>query len=139
MWLSFVCFLCFLFFLCVFLFLVCLFFNLCLFVSLPGDDVLCWLFSCSFSSVCFPFFFFLDMFLVWFGLVCFCLSCDHGWIHRGSVNVRYNNNKDFSLNNNSCSTTIPSPVAQSLAFPLFRQNAYPVLFMNLALCFVARM
>ena len=44
-------------FLCVFLFLVCHFFNLCLFVSLPGDDVLCWLFSCSFPSVCFPFFF----------------------------------------------------------------------------------
>ena len=62
-------FLMFLFFLCVFLFLVCLFFNLCLFVSLPGDDVLCWLFSCPFSSVCFPFFFFLDMFLVWFGLI----------------------------------------------------------------------
>ena len=42
-------------------------------------------------------------------------------------------------NNNSCSTTIPAPVDQSLAFPLFRQNAYPVSFMNLALCFVARM
>ena len=54
----------------VFISVSCLFlFNLYLFVFLPGDDVLCWVFSCSFSSVCFPFFFFLDMFLVWFGLV----------------------------------------------------------------------
>ena len=55
---------------CVCIFVSCFFlFNLCFFVSLPDDDVLCWLFSCSFSSVCFRFFFFLDMFLVWFGLV----------------------------------------------------------------------
>ena len=56
-----------LFYLCIFV--SCLFiFNLCLFVSLPGDDVLCWLFSCSFFSVCFPFFFsgYVPG-LVWFG------------------------------------------------------------------------
>ena len=131
MWLSFVCFLCFcFFFVCVFLFLVSFFLicvSLCPFLttmSFAGYFLARFLlsaFSSSFFWIC-----------SWFGLVWFCLSYDHGWIRRGSVNVRYNNN-------NSCSTTIPAPVAQSLASSLFIHNAYPVLFMNLALCFVARM
>ena len=69
--------------------LVCCYFNLFYIfsVSVPGDDVLRWLLSCPFSSVCFPFFYFLrtcsPINLVWFRL-----SCDHGWICSRSVNVR---------------------------------------------------
>ena len=37
-------------------------------VSLHGDDVLCWLFSCPMSSVCFPCFS-PNVFPVWFDLV----------------------------------------------------------------------
>ena len=54
----------------VFLFLVYLFLFCVSSVSLPGDDVLCWLLSCPSSSVCFPFF--LSGYvqgLVWFGSV----------------------------------------------------------------------
>ena len=40
----------------VFLFLVYLFLFCASSVSLPGVDVLCWLLSCPFSSVCFPIF-----------------------------------------------------------------------------------
>ena len=61
-----------LFLLFILLFLVYLFFMCVSFVSLPGDDVLGWLFSCSFPSVCFPCFFSLNSYvsgLVWFGLV----------------------------------------------------------------------
>ena len=55
-------------------------------VSLPGDDVLYWLLSCSFILSAFPAFFLRNysrLDLVWFRL-----SCDHGWIRSGSVNVR---------------------------------------------------
>ena len=45
-------------------------------------------------------------------------ECVPGLIWLGSV--RYDNN------NNNCSTTIPATVVQSLAFALFRYNAYPV-------------
>ena len=39
-------------------------------VALPGDDVLCWLLSCPFPSVCFPCFFAPTvLFPVRFGLV----------------------------------------------------------------------
>ena len=43
---------------CVCLFLCgvcCVSSKLSLMLSLPGDDVLCWLLSCTLSSVCFPF------------------------------------------------------------------------------------
>ena len=46
-------------------------------VSLPGDDVLCWLFSCLFPSVCFSQLFFLQT-CSWFDLVWSRLFCDHG-------------------------------------------------------------
>ena len=40
-------------------------------VSLPGDDVVCWLISCPFPYVCFPSFFFSEHVpgLIWFGSV----------------------------------------------------------------------
>ena len=38
-------------------------------VSLPGDDVLCWLLSCPFPSVCVPCFFSPIVFPVSFGLI----------------------------------------------------------------------
>ena len=76
------------FLLFVFLVLVLLFTCICVSsVSLPGDDVLCWLLYCPLSSVCFPCFS-PDVFPVWFDFVWFRLSCDHGWICSGSVNVR---------------------------------------------------
>ena len=72
MLLPFVCFSCFCF-LTVFLFLgVYFYFIVCFFsVSLPGDDALCWLLSCPFSSVCFPCFFFSERVpgLIWFGSI----------------------------------------------------------------------
>ena len=55
----------------------------CLCFLFYRDDVLCWLLSCPFSSVCFPCLSPLSG-LIWFG----SLSCDHGWIRSGSVNVR---------------------------------------------------
>ena len=49
----------------VFLFLVVYLFLFCVSsVSLPGDDVLCWLLSCPFHSVCFPCFFSPNVYLV---------------------------------------------------------------------------
>ena len=83
MWLLFVCFF-YLTTITVLGFCLCFCFLLIYFyfylpsVSLPGDDVLCWLLSCPFSSVCFL--------CSWFDLVWFRLSCDHGWIRSGSVN-----------------------------------------------------
>ena len=105
-----------------------------------------------------------------FDLVSFRLSCDHGWIRSGSVNLRYNNRGFvfaaydptqtvltfspltggcsegldaficFSNNNNTnCSTTILTTVAPSVDFLLFRLNAYPVSFMSLTLCLIAKL
>ena len=71
----------------VFVFLVDLFLFFVSSVSLPGDDGLRWLLSCPLSSVCFPCFS-LNVFPVRFGLVPSTVSCDHGLIHSGSVNVR---------------------------------------------------
>ena len=51
------------------------------------DDVLCWLLSCPFSSVCFP----CLSPNVFSGLISFgsVYLVNHGWIRSGSVNVRY--------------------------------------------------
>ena len=46
----------------------------------------------------------------------------------------------FFLNNNTnCSTTILMTVAPSVDFPLFRLDAYPVLFMSLTLYLIAKL
>ena len=62
-----------------------LFVCFCLCFLFYRDDVLCWLLPCPFSSVCL-----LSMLISdsRFDLVWFRLSCDHGWIRSGSVNVR---------------------------------------------------
>ena len=64
----------------LFLLSVCL----CLCFLFYRDDVLCWLLSLS------VLFCRLSMLISdsWFDLVWFRLSCDHGWIRSGSVNVR---------------------------------------------------
>ena len=46
------------------------------------DEVLCWLLSCPFSSVWFPY---LSPDVFPFDLVWLRLSCNHGWIRSGSV------------------------------------------------------
>ena len=71
-----------------FVFSVFLFLLLFLFlsVSLPGDDVFCWLLSCLFLLSAFPAFFSPTEFPV--GLCLVPPSCDHGRIRSGSVNVR---------------------------------------------------
>ena len=80
----FCCFFCFFF---VFSFLdVYVFLLLVSSVSLVGDDILCWLLSCSFSSVWFSCYF--SRTCSRFDLVWFRLSCDHGWIRSGSVIVK---------------------------------------------------
>ena len=56
-----------------------------LFIFVYRNDVLCWLLSSSFSSVCFPR---LSPNVFPVDLVWFRLSCVHGWIRSGSVNVR---------------------------------------------------
>ena len=64
------------------LFLLSVCFCLCLLFY--RDDVLCWLLPCPSFSVCFPCLSPIPgLILVWFRL-----SCDHGWIRSGSVNVR---------------------------------------------------
>ena len=80
----------------------------CLFcVSLPGDNVFCWLFFFLFHSVCFlPGFFFVfspTVFPVGLGLVPSIISCDHDWIRSGSVNVRPTTNKLVVILGSSCS------------------------------------
>ena len=69
-------------------FVSCLFYRFVYFssVSLPEDDVLCWLLLCLLiSSVCFLCFYLRTS---WFYLVWSRLLCDPGWIRSGSIYLR---------------------------------------------------
>ena len=71
------------------------------------DDVLCWLLLARPFLYAFHAHLRFPVDLVWFRL-----SCDHGWIRSGSVNVRNNNN------NNTTSASLQSPVLRSKPTPL---------------------
>ena len=67
------------------LFLLSVYFCLCFLFY--RDDVLCWLLPCPSFSV--------SMLISdsRFDLIWFRLSCDHGWVRSGSVNVRKQHNR----------------------------------------------
>ena len=128
MWLPFVCFLCFYLFL-YFCFLFIYFNFVSLLCPLQATMSLAGYFLARLLLSAFSDFFLRTCYvpgLVWFGSVCRVTTA--GFVGDQSSEINSNNN-----NNANCSTTIPATVAQSLAFPLFSLNSYPVSFMNLTL------
>ena len=76
------------------------------------DDVLCWLLLARPFLYAFHAHLRFPVDLVWFRL-----SCDHGWIRSGSVNVRKQQN-----NNNNLVLLLPVPEAYLFHFPLPRRE-----------------